>query len=219
MERSWIMGAVVALLVFVSPRAIAGGETIGEEEARYFAGSDRGHWHLGLSLGTAYPVADETSRKLLLPATLSEQSLEASYGLGGSLSAWSQWSRRYARRSVAHSLDLQYEASVFLVGLKHTTAPWRARPSAMLHRAHVAVIAAAGRADTRLRLVDDYTQAPSRDVGVAAAIGAEVRVPIQPDFWLSLRDLVRAEAADFDAFDTKGLIFLNSTTLGVDYAF
>lgn len=176
-------------------------------------------WSLGLSSGAVVPTPRSVWQKAMLPRVAHETSLDATYRLNSTWDAWGNWTRRYAHRDLDEALDLQYDASLVLLGASRQIAPWGHRTTSALRRVHVAILGAAGYNQTHYNLGDEYTSVEEETGTATAVFGIEIRMPVFDNFWLNIRDLGRIEALSIDELDVDGVMLLNSTSAGVNYAF
>lgn len=176
-------------------------------------------WSLGISSGLVSPAPRSIWQKALLPRLAHETSFEVAYRFSATWDAWGQWARRYAQRSLDEALDLQYEASLVLLGLSREMAPWGNKSTSPLRRVHIALLGAVGYNHARYSLADEYTSIKEQSGTPTAAVGVEIRMPVFDNLWISVRDLGRIEMMKIDELDAQGVVLLNSTSAGVNYAF
>lgn len=166
-------------------------------------------YSLGVSTGYSTVADYAPLRQAFLPRTMRETTFEAAWR-PGPWGAFFQWTQRSASRTLEEELKLDYAASIYLVGVAREVA---------VQRMHLALLIAGGVNDTTYELKDDYAGIAKESRTAAAAAGIEARIPVYGNLWVSVKVLGRVESFALDQLDASGLVYLNTNTLGVSYAF
>lgn len=177
------------------------------------------NWKLGVHSGLVSPALRSSWQKALLPRLAEETSFEAAYRFSSRWDAWGQWVHRHAQRSLDGNLNLHYEAALVLLGFSREIAPWGNKPSSPWRRVHIALLGAAGYNQAHYELADKYTSIQEKSGTATAAVGVEIRLPVFDKLWINVRDLGRVEKLEVEEIDVQGVVILNSTSAGVNYAF